>query len=547
MDDNQKNNSDFSNKNNTSYVDDSVPRPSKETKKSGSDYSLFILFYFFFVFILVFLAWNYYPFSQNRQNTNINVNESEEEIDSQNIDISVKENEEKTDIVEIGNRVENDDYITLKFNKDKDINNLYSPDPKSPFQESFDLALSLKYEKDNLSINYPETWTKKSEAIVVNYLKNPNEMKYEYLVREDAGCYLFFGETSSGAISGGGFSAAEVSYPHGIEAFGSRGYIHQIIYSRANSEPEFDNRYYSKYKTIVVTRFPSRTSTSGFVLTTKDGSPLAGVCLKEFEEMLNSTERIESLTKVTAEMEGKLFIETSDNKFLVFIDKKTQETARLSDNRFNSLVPTTLHDNKLFFVDETKKKVKVFDPFSGETNTLALLYDDKKPIHSFYIRDNVMFYLFGESCMRSNEQCKDMTLASYDLVSGRNKILTVLSTSRKIKGLSEDRNTVFLEWDYGDSTCIGGSYESFTLSNNQFLKLADYGYCFNSNNTKTNPLGNTYIYKNEQIRSLEVANGKITVSASGDDFVAVGARMGEYLSYDPEEYYKYSERLKSKL
>lgn len=246
---------------------------------------------------------------------------------------------------------------------------------------------------------------------------------------------------------------------------------------------------YTNEKLISIPHFPYADSKYGFLLTSGDNQPLLEACVEEFDDILDSRVINYPATQLTDKSNGIIYfqwrlsdfenyVELSKNIKLIFRNSLTSREESVLPDIFSKL-PTLseyfLEENKIYYFDgpANNPTIKTIDIFTGENQTIQLQYDTNKPVHSFFIRNDTLYYLMGEFCNEYLHPCTNMELKSYNLISRVTQDLVEGSTSREIVGFDASGNGLILQWSEADVVLVG-KYELFTFSNRTLKQMGRY-------------------------------------------------------------------------
>ena len=380
------------------------------------------------------------------------------------------------------------------------------------------------------TVYYPTFWQADLEPLNYGFTADPKVS----LKRQGASCALVYGIGDENKLSS--FSNASTSkMSFGNQASGgvasdTKGLSKITLPFDRELSNEEKAAGYTNSKLIAVPHFPYALSPLGFLMTSGDKQPLVGACVQEFDSILNSRAINYPSAKLSNQSNGILSIQDVSSWFESYA-RITQKITLLFENsatgKEESIVPEAfsgtqrisdpfLSGGKLFYTEGADNPmIKTIDIFTGENKTIPLSYDATKPIHSFFVRDDVLYYLAGTFCNEYLAKCKDLNLKSYNLKSGINETLASGITARDIDGFNATGDALIFRWSDGDGGCGWGSYQSFTLSTKALKDLGSYSHC-------EGDTGDPYAkFKNLVVGSgsfnyLVVKNGKI-FSPSGTD------------------------------
>lgn len=294
----------------------------------------------------------------------------------------------------------------------------------------------------------------------------------------------------------------------------------------------------SRIYNIAIPSFPTADYQAGFILqSSNQNNTLSEVCISEFDAIINSYSKLYKQIKLDSSATGTIFFQDTASSFekranilgkrrLLLNNDRDLNIVQISDEDFQGDIDEKLlflSGGKLFFVEKTQKpyKIRYVDLYSGERKYLDIPYQADKLVHSFFVRNDMIYYIEGSECIEYEQECNNMELKSYSIKSGQVKTYTNQSKSRHINGFSEDKKKLILSWNEGDELCVWGSYESVNLNNGDLLELGEYGYCFDEGDA--NPDSYTKFLESfsgvDQFQYLTVVEGKIYTSDKQDEDV----------------------------
>lgn len=348
------------------------------------------------------------------------------------------------------------------------------------------------------TVYYPTLWDKESSTSNYPYVDKPEVV----LKRQGTSCVLTYGlvdkerlqsvENSSTTKENYGSSRGVVEDSHRLSTKIT------IPFGRDLTDEE-KAAGYTDTKLIAIPNFPYPSSQFGFVLTSGDKQPLMEACVDELDKIIESKSLNYPSVTLSDKSTGFLLLqgfsssfekstETPQKPTLLFEDSSTGEEGIVYGPFSNEEVISNifLSGGKLYYMEPSivtysfeessgkNQVIKSVDIFTGEIETIPLPYDDEKPIHSFFVKDDMLYYLFGEFCFDYVLQCKNLSLVQYNLVSGVSEVLTDKSDSVFIRGFSADGDSLILSYASGDGGTIWGSYEAYTFSTNTLQFLDSY-------------------------------------------------------------------------
>lgn len=281
---------------------------------------------------------------------------------------------------------------------------------------------------------------------------------------------------------------------------------------------------YTNTKLIAVPHFPYPSSPFGFVMTSGDEQPLLEACTDEFDSIVSSRFIDYAAGRLSDQSNGILALEDISSAFervandrgrskngLLFENASMRREELIGSDAFAELNQNTepfLSHDKLYYLDGPSRdaRIKVFDIVTGATSIIPLSYDPQKPVHSFFIRDSILYYLAGSFCNEYLTACGGMTLSRYDFVSGKIQRLATGSDSRDIIGLNAAGDVVLAYID-GDAGCSGGSYELYSSASHTLKKLGSFSHCVDDPEPQVS-LGNETVGETD-VNYLIVRNGKL--------------------------------------
>ena len=388
-------------------------------------------------------------------------------------------------------------------------------------------------EGERFTVYYPTLWQKDLEPSNYGYTTNPKVS----LKRQGASCALVYGLVDENKLLS--FSSASTTKVNfGNQASGgttseNKGLTKiSLPFSRELTNEE-KAAGYTDTKLVAVPHFPYTSSPLGFLITSGDKQPLVEACVQEFDSILNSRAINYPSAKISNQSNGFLSLQDILSWFESYANIPQKITLLFENSttgREESIVPEAfsgaqrisdpfLSDGKLFYTEGPMDNpvIKTIDIFTGENKTVPLSYDATKPIHSFFVKGNMLYYLSGKFCNEYLAKCKDMSLVSYNLTSGASEILTSSSKSRDIDGFNATGDTLILRWSDGDAGYGWGSYESYTFSDKQLKDLGSYSHCEGDTDSSYLKFRNL-VAGSGSFNYLVVKNGNIFAPSTTDTY-----------------------------
>lgn len=376
--------------------------------------------------------------------------------------------------------------------------------------------------EEKFKVYYPTLWQKDLEPTNYGFTSNQKIS----LKRQGASCAIVYGTINENEIlSYNNASTTKTNFDNQTSDFintdNKRLNKISLPFKREISNEE-KAAGYTNTNLIAIPQFPYTESKFGFLLTSGEKQPLVEACVQEFNEILNSRAINYPTSKLTPDSNGNLLLRDISSFFEIYtkIPKKiTLLFENYSTGKYESIVSEAFQDiqniypflnkGKLYFMEGPidNSIIKTVDIFTGENKKIPLQYDTTKPIHSFFIKNDILYYLTGEFCNTYLASCKNMSLKSYNLTSGINETLVNNSKSRNINGFSANGNLI-LSWSDGDAGCSFGSYESYSFSNKILKNLGSYSHCEGDTNDSQNKFKNL-ITGSGSFNHLIIKNGNI--------------------------------------
>lgn len=351
-----------------------------------------------------------------------------------------------------------------------------------------------KSKSENFTIYYPTLWERELEPSGYRYVTSP-EVSFK---RKGASCVLSYGLVDKKKLlSFDKASTSEVDSSPWIPGNDSSKHkkLSEVIFPFDRELTEEEKAAgYTNIKLIAVPHFPYSFSSLGFVMRSGDKQPLLAACVKEFQDIMNSRSITYTPVKLSDESTGRLslqfrssFSQSSNPRIPNKITLLLEDSATGQENSILSgLFPddSQVHNpfltgGKLFYMygPITNPEIKSANIFTGEMETIPLEYDTENPIHSFFIKEDILYYLSGKFCNEYMGICQNMSLKKYDLTSGTVETLTNKSSSRDIKGFDASGESLILELFDGDGPCYWGTLESYSFSDKSLKDYRSYSKC----------------------------------------------------------------------
>lgn len=387
--------------------------------------------------------------------------------------------------------------------------------------------------EEKFTIYYPTLWQKDLEPMNYGFTTDPKIS----LKRQGASCALVYGIIDENKLlSFGNASISKMSFDNqASDGVGSD--VKKLNKITLPFERELTNEEkaagYTDTKLIAVPHFPYTSSPLGFLMTSGDKQPLVGACVQEFNSILNSRAINYPSAKLTNQSNGILSIQNISSSFELYAHIPQKITLLFENSitgKEESIMPEAFSDiqriadpflsgGKLYYIEGSADNpiIKTIDIFSGESKTVPLSYDATKPIHSFFVKGNTLYYLSGKFCNEHLAKCKDMSLKSYNLTSGVSEILTNSSKSRDIDGFNASGDALILRLSDGDAGCVWASYESYTFSDKTLRDIGSYSYCYGDTDNSYLKFRNL-VAGSGSFNYLVVKNGNIFAPSTTDTY-----------------------------
>jgi len=344
---------------------------------------------------------------------------------------------------------------------------------------AFDYYDSFNTYTDNeerFTVYYPKLWQQNTENINSSFIP---QVKM-FIDRKGASCRLVYGLIDEKVLlssSNASTSSINIKDKELLQI--------TIPFNRELSDEE-KAAGYTQSKLIAIPHFPYPVSKFGFIITSGDKQPLLEACASEFNTILGSRLIDYPSTRLTPQSTGILSIQdifpwikrpTDPPRriTLLFENGATgKEEAIASDvfSQVKNLDDPFLTGNKLYYLDGPIDNpiIKTVDIFTGENKTVPLPYDENNPIHSFFIKGDMLYYLSGKFCNGHLMKCS-LDLKRYNMKLGVVEHLASGLKSRDIDGFNASGDTLILHWLDG---C--GEYEAFSLLTKSLTTIGSYCY-----------------------------------------------------------------------
>lgn len=350
-----------------------------------------------------------------------------------------------------------------------------------------------KDKSESFTVYYPTLWEREGKPSGYRYVTSPEVS----LKRKGASCVLSYGLVDKKKLlSFDKASTSEVDSSPWIPGNNSSKYkkLSKVIFPFDRELTEEEKAAgYTNIKLIAVPHFPYSFSSLGFVLRSGDKQPLLEACVEEFQEIMDSRSITYTPVKLSDESTGRLSLQFRSSLFESNPKIPNKTTLLLEDSatgQENSILSGLFPDDsevhnpfltggKLFYMYGPIENpvIKSANIFSGEMETIPLEYDTENPIHSFFIKEDMLYYLSGKFCNEYMGICQNMSLKKYNLTSGTVETLTNKSSSRDIKGFDASGESLILELFDGDGPCYWGTLESYSFSDKSLKDYRSYSKC----------------------------------------------------------------------
>ncbi|MFA5742868.1 MAG: hypothetical protein WC921_02670 [Candidatus Paceibacterota bacterium] len=228
----------------------------------------------------------------------------------------------------------------------------------------------------------------------------------------------------------------------------------------------------------------------------------------------------------------KNYPESSSSK-AIFLFEYSEGTSAYDFPKSGEVENLFLASDNLYYLDGGE--IKLTEIFTGEGKTVPIPYEKEKPVYSFIIKGDKVYYLSGSYCDGFSLEC-DIDLKSYDLKTGSIDNLASSSRSIYILGFSKDESKLYLEWSSGDAGCSWSNYESFTFSDRSLKSIGSWLYCEGGEKETKGESPN--VDGLSETRYLFVKNGVILIPTveryDGSDKVLIKFNSADYSQGDLE-------------
>lgn len=302
---------------------------------------------------------------------------------------------------------------------------------------------------------------------------------------------------------------------------------------------------YTDEKLMAVPHFPYPNSNYGFLLTSGEKQSLVEACADEFDSILNSRAINYPTTSLTSQSSGILSLRDGSSRFesypyipekttLLFNNFQTKKEGAIAPNAFQGMERITdpfLSGGKLYFMTSpADPAIMSLDIFTGQSKAILLTYNENTLVHSFFVKENNLYYLVGKFCNEYSAKCTDMKLQNYNLTTGVANTLASGIKARDIDGFDSTSNKLILRWSDGEGSCGWGQNWSFEFSSKTVNDLGSYFGCEGDAEDSFASFKNLVVGSNS-FGYLVVNDGKIFSPRSNDAY-----QGGMYIRVNASEY-----------
>lgn len=376
------------------------------------------------------------------------------------------------------------------------------------YYDSFETFMDTK---ERLSLYYPRLWHKSTRA----KLEFMDEQKLS-LERDGAVCNLVYGKINEQKLAAQGTVSTTSTIIDEQELTQT-----SIAFNRPITDEEHASGY-TNDKILAIPHFPYANSEFGLAVTSFEDQPLVEACQKEFESIAKSRLIEFPVGKLTQTSKGNIVIhdqsiwyttgdEPSNKLTLLFNNDATKRQEALGNAMFegtNQILHPFVLGNTFYYLEGNK--VKMFDLFGSTASVVPLPYDEKYPVHSFFVEGNWIYFMYGKFCNEYMAQC-NLNLDRYNFETKEREYLANGLSSREVLGFNAAKNTLYMAYTWGDAGCMARSYEAYSFTTKKASKLGDYSYCV-GDAPKENKF-EKLIADVEVVDQLLVGNGKISLPA----------------------------------
>lgn len=368
---------------------------------------------------------------------------------------------------------------------------------------------------------------------ILSYIRDPYPQKTEEIIntnektQNDDLIYNDTNERMTFTLEGTNWKEGEYIFPKDIVtsniiSFDSRDSSCSIVYGQFNKEmllkiQNAQERIYtennislplitaehdtsteeiSKLKFAAFPNFPYKTSTKGIMVYATSENPISDECERDFEQVTREREIDYISSVITIKSTGIIYFLTTDTTHrVIFQDKENGREYTISENLYSkeyeylidALSPQQVDYNIYYLLGSTTNPtLEKANLATGESTQILLEYDKSKPIHDFFVHNNLIYYLSGEFCNQYIAPC-NLDLKVFNQSTSKTEILASGLKSREILGFEKTGKKLLLQYADGDAGCSFVTHEEYNMDTKKVSKIFDLSFCINLD---SEPVGN---------------------------------------------------------
>ena len=247
---------------------------------------------------------------------------------------------------------------------------------------------------------------------------------------------------------------------------------------------------YTQYNKLIAPHIPYAGSPRGMIVSNISGGPLPSYCVREFERIVDSATIVAYPDAyITEESVGEFFLQSYEENGvydaglrLLFMNTNTGREELVQD--LDPLYPYTVPvyaDGILYYMvgdvgDDEVRYIQTFNIQTQERGTQPFEASVGEVLHDISIFNGNLLYVVGEWCDVYMSPCRNMTLHSRSLQTGKDIVVATGFSSREIIGVVENGD-VLLALKDEDGECLWGTYELVDVDTGNIRMLGERSYC----------------------------------------------------------------------
>lgn len=343
-----------------------------------------------------------------------------------------------------------------------------------------------KYTDDEelFSFTLPEGWEKTEDGTTYDFISE-KKVAFE---SSTYGCKIVYGIINKDLLLAKPYSF-DIPYEKTVLSL-------SVIFVPTKEEAEYSDlsslagiAIINDINTIAVPNFPYLSSKYGLVVLTENDTSLRHECVDEFDQILSEREVKYEKVTLSNKSNGLLYLEYNDDSSLqfLFLDNDNLREQAITDNlyskelmNYTSSFYAQLVNSDIYFLHESVEDsiINKFDISTGKITKIDLIYEKEKPVHSFFVQENTLFYVSGIYCRYYGWEDCNLDLYSFDLLTKETQLLATGLVSRDILGVDSTKENLILESFDGEAAGTWGIKEQYNFESKQVTTLSEYSYFY---------------------------------------------------------------------